>query len=309
MDSAGRTTFPMYAVHICSPEGKKLKTYRQEGIFISSCIMQNNQITLNRLVKTENGSYAETLQDYIMNSSEVGSSKNMVSAVITENYGKYIQIAVRKAIDEKTLQVLTPKEVLYEGSRELIPDGGAGEGWFYVYGPEGIAGIYREPAKAVLLADSVSGIVMNDSGDYVWLRGNRAARNQIMAIEAVEAGEERSSLSVCLDAMLNLEGVFVNSEYLLARGKSAYAILDENLVGAQILDLKGCSPEAVLYYVNQDIPVLAILNDGNAVLIVGFNEYSYGVMNPQTGDIKRVGQWDFTEWMQENGNSFMTYIR
>ncbi len=151
--------------------------------------------------------------------------------------------------------------------------------------------------------------MMNDSGDYVWLRGNRAARNQIMAIEAVEAGEERSSLSVCLDAMLNLEGVFVNSEYLLARGKSAYAILDENLVGAQILDLKGCSPEAVLYYVNQDIPVLAILNDGNAVLIVGFNEYSYGVMNPQTGDIKRVGQRDFTEWMQENGNSFMTYIR
>ncbi len=271
--------------------------------------MQNNQITLNRLIKTENGSYVETVQDYIMNSSEEGSSKNMVSAVITENYGKYIQIAVRKAIDEKTLQVLTPKEVLYEGSRELIPDGGAGEGWFYVYGPEGIAGIYREPAKAVLLADSVSGIVMNDNGDYVWLRGNRAARNQIMAIEAAEAGEERSSLSVCLDAMLKLEGVFVNSEYLLARGKSAYAILEENLVGAQILDLKGCSPEAVLYYVNQDIPVLAALNDGNAVLIVGFNEYSYGVMNPQMGDIKRVGQRDFTEWMQENGNSFMTYIR
>jgi len=309
VDSAGRTTFPMYAVHISSPEGKTLKTYRQEDIFVSSCIMQNNQITLNRLIKTENGSYVETVQDYIMNSSEEGSSKNMVSAVITENYGKYIQIAVRKAIDEKTLQVLTPKEVLYEGSRELIPDGGAGEGWFYVYGPEGIAGIYREPAKAVLLADSVSGIVMNDSGDYVWLRGNRAARNQIMAIEAAEAGEERSSLSVCLDAMLKLEGVFVNSEYLLARGKSAYAILEENLVGAQILDLKGCSPEAVLYYVNQDIPVLAALNDGNAVLIVGFNEYSYGVMNPQTGDIKRVGQRDFTEWMQENGNSFMTYIR
>jgi len=57
VDSAGRTTFPMYAVHISSPEGKTLKTYRQEDIFVSSCIMQNNQITLNRLIKTENGSY------------------------------------------------------------------------------------------------------------------------------------------------------------------------------------------------------------------------------------------------------------
>lgn len=309
VDSAGRTTFPMYMLCICSSDGKTLKTYRQEDIFISSCTMQNNQITLNRLVKTESGAYAETTQDYIMNSNETADGKNIVGAVITESYGKYIQITVRKEIDEKSLQVVTPREVLYEGSRELVPDGGVAEERFYVYGPEGIAGVYDEPAKAVLLADSVAGIVMNDSGDYVWMRGNRAARNQIMAIEAVAADEENSSLAICLDAMLQLEGVFVNSEYLLARGKTVYDILDENLVEAQILDLKGCSPEAVLYYVNQDIPVLAVLNDGNAVLIVGFNEYSFGVMNPQTGDIRRISQREFTEWMSENGNCFMTYIR
>lgn len=309
VDSAGRTTFPMYAVNISSADGKTLKTYRQEGIYVSGCIMQNNQITLSRLVRTESGAYAETTQDYIMNSNEASGSKNMVSAVVTENYGKYIQIAVRKEIDEKALQVLTPREVLYEGSRELTPDGTGAAGGFYVYGAEGIAGIYREPAKAVILADSVAGIVMNDSGDYVWMRGNRVARNQIMAIEAAASDEERSSLAVCLDAMLKLEGVFVNSQYLLTSGKTLYAILEENLPGAQILDLKGCSVEAVLYYVNQDIPVLAVLNDGNGVLIVGFNEYSVGVMNPQTGDIRRIGQKDFAEWMSENGNSFMTYIR
>ena len=309
VDSAGRTTFPMYTVCISSTDGKTLKTYRQDGIFISGCTMQSNQITLNRLVKTENGSYAETTQDYIMNSNEASGGKNTISAAITENYGKYIQIAVRKEIDEKALQVLTPKEVLYEGSRELVPDKGEAAERFYVYGPDGIAGVYGEPAGAVLRADSVAGIVMNDSGDYVWMRGNRVLRNQIMAIEAVSAEEEHSSLAVCLDAMLQLEGVFVNAEYLLARGKTIYDILDENLVDAQILDLKGCSADAVLYYVNQDIPVLAVLNDGNAVLIVGFNEYSFGVMNPQTGDIRRISRREFTEWMSENGNCFMTYIR
>lgn len=309
VDSAGRTTFPMYAVCISSADGKTLKTYSQEEIFVSGCTMQNNQITLNRLVKTESGAYAETTQDYIMNSNESTGGKNSVSAVITESYGKYIQIAVRKEIDEKALQVLTPKEVLYEGSRELIPDRGEMTEQFYVYASEGVAGVYGEPAAAVLLADSVAGIVMNDSGDYVWIRGNRVTRNQIMAIEAVQADEERGSLAICLDAMLQLEGVFANAEYLLAGGKTVYEILDENLIDAQILDLKGCSVEAVLYYVNQDIPVLAVLNDGNAVLIVGFNEYSVGVMNPQTGDIRRVGQKDFVEWMSENGNSFITYIR
>ncbi len=190
-----------------------------------------------------------------------------------------------------------------------MPDKGEAAERFYVYSPEGIAGVYDEPAGAVLRADSVAGIVMNDSGDYVWMRGNRVLRNQIMAIKAAGMDEEHSSLAVCLDAMLQLEGVFVNTEYLLAGGKTIYDILDENLIDAQILDLKGCSADAVLYYVNQDIPVLAVLNDGNAVLIVGFNEYSFGVMNPQTGDIRKISQREFTEWMSENGNSFMTYIR
>ena len=119
-----------------------------------------------------------------------------------------------------------------------------------------------------------------------------------------EESRYKQDISALLEGCADLLESYGGHE--LAAG---FTILEENLVGAQILDLKGCSPEAVLYYVNQDIPVLAALNDGNAVLIVGFNEYSYGVMNPQTGDIKRVGQRDFTEWMQENGNSFMTYIR
>ena len=87
------------------------------------------------------------------------------------------------------------------------------------------------------------------------------------------------------------------------------SILEESMPEAQILDLTGCSLDAVLYYVNQDIPVLVMLKDGNAVLLIGFNEQNTVVMNPETGTVYKVGMNDSREWFESNGNSFITYIR
>lgn len=308
-DQTGRTTFPMYAVYICDAKGEILKSYRQDGIYVSGCSMQSNQITLERLLKQEDGAYIETTQDYIMNSSETTAGKNSIKAVVTENYGKFIQIAVKKTIDAKSIQILTPREVLYEGGRTLYLTEENPAERYYVYGLEGIAGIYRNPAKAVMCAEEKSGVVINDKGDYVWIRGNRAAKNQIMAIEEEAATEEKSSLAVCLDTMLKYEGIIRNSEYMLASGENVYDILSDNLESAQILDLKGCSLDAVLYYINRDIPVLASLNDGSAVLIIGFNQYNIVLMNPEKGTIYKMGLNDSAEWFEENGNSFITYVK
>ena len=58
-----------------------------------------------------------------------------------------------------------------------------------------------------------------------------------------------------------------------------------------------------------DIPVLATLQDGNAVLIVGFNELNIVVMDPLTGTVYKKGMNDSTQWLLENGNNFITYVR
>jgi hypothetical protein len=51
------------------------------------------------------------------------------------------------------------------------------------------------------------------------------------------------------------------------------------------------------------------LNDGTAVLIVGFNEYNIVVMNPTTGKLYKKGMNDSKEWLEDNGNSFITYVK
>lgn len=309
-DGVGRQLFPMYQVCIRDASGKLLEAYEKENIYTLSCQVGENQITLERVLCREDGSYVDTTPDHIMNSATQEVGKNQLVVVAVDTYEKLVQIQVREEIQVKNLQVLTPKEVVVGGGRDVFLSEDNEREHYYVYDLGSVVGSYYDPAMAINHANDVYGVVVDDSGRTIWLRGNRVTRNQIMAITAQEATEERSSLAVCLDTMLSLEGIVRNTEDLLRRGKSAMQILEENLEGqAQALDLGGCSLDAMLYFINQDIPVLARLKDGEAVLLTGFNEFNMVVMEPSTGRLYKKGMNDTREWMEENGNSFITYIR
>lgn len=308
-DSAGRIIFPMYKISILGVDGTILMEYSHPNVYIMGCGIEDNQITLTRSSKTENGDYVMIDNDQIMNNQEVAASQNHVGSVAVDKYEKIVQITAKKDINSKTIKILTPKEVLFEGGRELPLETETAQDRYYVYGADGIHGIFSDPAGAVDQAYDISGVVLNDDGKYIWIRGNRMLKNQIMAITGVSVTEEKDSVAICLDTMLKYEGIIRNSEYLLAQGETIYSVLENNLPDAQILDLKGCSLDAVLYYVNRDIPVLVSLNDGSAMLIVGFNQYNIVLMNPQTGTVYKKAMDESEEWLEENGNCFITYIK
>lgn len=310
-NNMGITTFPMYCLKIQSDYGVILKTYQKQGVYVVDSTIQDKQLNLSRVVwDEESQSYMPTTDDQVMSTEEVKTGSNVLSYVVTENYETICQIDVKDEIDAKALKYLTPKEVLFEGNRFVqISEPGQTEQHYYVYGKNGIEGIYEEPGKAVELAYQLSAVVVNDDGDYIWRRATRSARNQIMAITEDEMTETRSSLAVCLETILKYEGISRNAAVLLERGKTIIDILEDDLQEYTILDLSGCSLDAVLYYVNQDIPVLAMLEDGNAVLIVGFNELNIVLMDPATGTLYKKGMNDSAEWLTENGNRFITYVR
>ena len=309
--SSGTAIYPMYCVKIQSENGNVLKTYRKEGIYVTDSTIEENQITLSRVMwNAETEEYEETSDDQIMSTEQVKTGINTISKVVTENYETISQIVVKDEIDGKSLKRLTPREVLFEGSRDVaVKEPEETEARYYVYGKNGIEGIYTNPGRAVALAYTVAGVVVDDNGRYIWRRETRSTRNQIMAITEDEMSETRSSLAVCLDTILKFEGISRNTQRLLDREETAFSILDADLQDDTILDLTGCSLDAVLYYVNKDIPVLAFLEDGNAVLIVGFNELNIVVMDPMTGTLYKKGMNDSTEWLNENGNRFITYAR
>ena len=308
-ENSGQIFYPMYKVCISNSSGDNLKEYGQDGIYIVDCAIEGNQITLSRIQRSENGSYQEILDDQIMNNVEEEPGQNKVVTADIDIYERYVQIQTKTTIDTKTIKVLNPKEVVFEGGRELTLDAVSEVSRYYVYNAYGVQGIYSAPGKAVKEAYDSSGVVANDRGITVWLKGNRVSRNQIMAIKEESVTDQKNSLTVCLDNILRHAGITRNTEYDLAQGKTAIQILEENMTGVQVLDLSGSSLDAVLYYVNQDIPVLAILEDGEAVLVTGFNEFNVVIMEPSTGKLYKKGMNDATTWFAENGNHFISYMK
>lgn len=310
-NSTGITTFPMYCLKIQSDDGDILKTYQKDHVYVVDSEIEENQLTLFRVTfDEESGNYVPAADDQIMNTEEVKGGANQLSYVVTETYETICQIAVKDEIDSRALKHLTPKEILFEGSRSVGElKSQASERYFYVYGKDGIEDIYVNPGKAVDLAYRKAGVVVDEDGDYVWRKETRSTRNQIMAITENEITETKGALAVCIDTILKYEGISRNTQSRLNQGDTVFGILEGDLQNCTILDLSGCSLDAVLYYVNKDIPVLATLEDGNAVLIVGFNELNIVVMDPVAGTLEKRGMNDSTEWLEENGNQFISYIR
>lgn len=309
IENSGNVFFPMYKLCICNSEGELIKEYQQEGFYVMSCTMEGNQITLKRMKKESNGSYRDALDDHILNSAQEELGKNFFANADIDIYERYIQIQVRKNIDPKTIQILTPKQVLFEGNRDIETDYDKELSRYYVFGAYGVSGIYFEPANAIIAAYDQAGIVVSGNGDILWKKGNRVSKNQIMAIKEPVKSDVSNSLAVCLDTILKYEGIVRESADLLQNGMTAVEILEEYLPDVQVLALSGCNLDSVLYYVNQDLPVLGLLRSGEAVIVTGFNEQNVVLFEPSTGRLYKKGMKDATKLFQENGNSFVTYIR
>lgn len=309
-DDTGNIIFPMYELHIRNAEGEILKTYQKPLIYVTDLSMKDNLITLKRMKKTEEtGLLRETNDDQIICSEIKDERKNTLLVVPTQNYEKIMEIALIKSVTKASTQVLTPKQIILEKSRIVeLEDTESQIKRYYVYGRKGIEKIFTDPAKAIRFAAENAGVVTDETGAYIWKNGKKTLSNQIMAIQGVKKEEGKSSLAVCLESMLSFAGANRNVTNSLEEGKTAVDILKNSLKNAQILELRGCPLSTVLYYVSEEYPVLAILKDGSAVLIVGYNQQNTVLMNPDSGAVYKKGIKDSAEWFAENGNVFITYV-
>ena len=324
-DQFGSVVFPMKELLIQAENGKVLKRYQCEDIYIMDGEIKGNQLNLSRakgIRKEYEGEGAEdvpvpgpleltkTTDDQITSNIEEDKGTNKIVEAVTNLYETIQQIELKREIEVKSIQFLTPKEVLYEGGRNLVlNDEDESIKRYLVYTKGELSTAYAKPGDAVLIAYEQVGTVLDEEGNMVYRRGELGTRNQIMAIKEAKETKERDSLAVCLNTILQYEGVSRNTEYMLAQGENAYGILSNVLKDCQILNLTGCTMDAMLYYVNQDIPVLAMKDDGTAVLIIGFNQQNIVLMDPENGKIYKKGMNDSREMFNENGNCFITYVR
>lgn len=308
-DRMGNIIQPMYEVHIANEIEGNLMTYAQEDMYVISGEVSLNQITLHRMKKVSDGYFVEAIDDQIINSDETVIINNSVNSSNNDLYKKEYYISLKKEINVANMKHLNPKMVMYEGSREITVDNTEEIRQFVVYGRYGVDSIFAEEADAVDRAYEISGVVLNNKGRYIYQKTARNYKNQIMAIKPNESSQSRSSLAASIDSMLEYAGVVRNSQYMLNQNMSVLQILESSLENTQILDLTGCSLDTVLYYTNMDIPVLVMLNDNSAVLLIGFNDKEVVIMDPDKNEIYKIAIEDAMELFKENGNCYITYLK
>lgn len=323
VDRYGFSVFPMKELLIQGQDGRVLKEYKNEDVYILDGTIRDNQLNLTR-AKGERKEYQDpdsgevtygtltltpTTDDQITSNVEEEQGTNKISTVVTELYETIQQIEMKKEIDVKHLKFLTPKEVMYEGGREIELDQEMETERYLVYVGGRLQDIWSDPGKAVLYAYENVGTVIDYQGNEIYQRSELVSRNQIMAIKEASVTDTKDSLAVCLDTILHFEGISRNTEFMLEQGQSAVEILQNNLKDCTVLNLKGCTMDAMLYYVNQDIPVLAMMDSGRSVLIIGFNQQNVVLMDPVSGSIYKKGMNDSRTMFEENANCFVTYVK
>ena len=309
----GVTLDSMEAVYIENGDGKKLKTYSKDGIYITGVDVKDKEVVLSRITMDEgiSGNFLSIEPDHIVDSDPGAGDRNAVITVATEELETIVEIALAGHINSSSVHVARPKEVLFEGERTVEIDSGSDANkMLMVYSRGGIDGMFESEYRAVSLADERGGVVVKDSGKYLWEKGNREAEKLLKDIPEPELSTTKDGeFNTILAAILTHEGVTVDEMDLSSFSDSSLLeILEQEIDGADALELGGCTLNSVLYYVSTGRPVIAEVDGGDYVMIIGYDLKNTVIYDPSTGSIYKKGMNDSREWFTAHGNEFVSYV-
>ena len=308
VDAAGNIRFPMYRVTIVDQNSQVVKDYQKDGFYVSKAYVERDTIFLDREIKTEAG-YIDVEQDTIKNQQLESSRKITIETSQSEKKQCQVQIVLGGSIKEtvKKLQVVVPEEIALEEKRTVQLDTGKKQGNYYVYSGGKIVLSTASLTEAIISADQNMGVVIGQEQKYVWRRGRKNVQPMIGTGTVDITAVSDSSTARCLTYLLRTEEINMDVDDLIAQGETPKQILTEALNGRKVIDLTGCSIEQVLYYVNLDTPVFAMVN-GEAVLVVGYDEHNTLLYQPDLNVVRKLGRQDSNTMLEAAGNTFLGYI-
>lgn len=281
-NASGGTDFAMTEVRIQNFDGELVKSYHQDGYYVLDVTIQENLLELSRATKVGD-SFAGTSGDQIMNN--VRSKQDEVFSVITSTTVRQGNVtSIQFAADSSGQPPLVVDTKIIENpdrtlNMELSSES---EDKYYVYGGGELSGIYDSASQAVAKAEEESGIVLNTAQQYIWEAGNTGDRASISAQDLPEAVAQASLDATALNEALKGQG--------------------------KVIDMTGCTLEQILYEVSAQRPVIAKGENGQAVIIIGYDDYNTILYNPSTQETYYFGMQDSTDTFQANGNVFLCYL-
>ncbi len=278
---SGEAVVPMYKVEIQNGKGKVVKTHEENGVYVLDAVLEENRVVLERAVR-EGNVYTAIAQEYISNNEEEKESNIFLESYTTELKERQMRLTFKDGIDDKEPKVLKPKQVLFE-EPAVVSFEHTGDGKkYYAYGHGELKGVYDTAGDAIQEADNYGGAVLDQNQAYVWERGNRDLNFSISGADMLVA---------------SIKGQ-------LTGGSSPMQVMEKARPG-ESMDLSGCGAEQLAYIINQGRPVIAMLDAGHPVILVGYGENTIVYTDMVSNERKRV---TFKQMDEMTAASNHTYI-
>ena len=195
---------------------------------------------------------------------------------------RQVRLTYSEGISDKEPKVLKPKQILFEQPKTVMFEKTSTLEKYYVYGYGELQGIYTNAGEAIRTADSFSGVVVASDQSYIWERGNRDLQYSID-----EENKEIESIRKRLES------------------KEAPVDVMKDVHDGTMLNLTGCTIEELLYIINQDRPIIAMLNTDQAVILVGYSDTTITYISVETGERRTVLYEEMDEMTKDSGNTYI----
>lgn len=313
--SDGTMFYPAYQVQIMNSAMEVVKTYYKEGYYVTEADVSENSIRLYRSEKSgsQNGnSYKEAEDDYILNYEAEGAKPISLVSRITERTFLEYYIDLPSAYVMKVLPIegAALNTVIDEDTTVRIPELEHDIEEYMVYSFGRIAAIYENCTDAIALADTTLhvGTVINEQGKVVWERGVKYSAYYLSDITGVSCKESGlTSRQAAVKMIVNRLGKEADVSQLEA-GTNMKEFL-ESYLDERVISLVGITLDEALYFVYKDVPVLAMKNATDAVLITGYNANNVVYYDPATGQSKTVSQKEAQEMFSKAGDIYISYLK
>lgn len=281
MNGSRIVDFPVSELRIVDDDLNVAVDYRKEGIYISNVHMTDGRVHLEQMVKDGTGGYEKAGEDIIVCNVEISTGKmEGIGWYASEDRRKLYFVQLDSDTSGSRVSVKAPGSLSYDLSDtlDLRDASGKKETVYRAYGKGRLLGISDRLPDAVALCYDAMGYVTDGTGRIVWNRVDRPGvsyiRDTAASARLIRHLDEFSSDQAYGDGILVMDG-------------------------------RGATLHQVLYYVGKGCPVAAYSPDGTYELITGYDQYNVTVMDPETGESRKMGLQDGGAYFEAMGNDFV----
>ena len=282
----GVVTFPMYKLYILNKDYQEIKSYEQEGIYVSGASVDGLRINLTRVVKNGAG-YSGASIDQLINKDEnnteqhvsadtisTASRKTEVVLVLPGGAGNIASVSNRSA---DSVGYKENRTAVFENEIQRINR-------YYVIGMGLFQGSYDDVSSAIVRAAATYGNVYDSDGNIVW----KKYKSSSYMIKGFSAESSYDNSYAAASAAVES---FLGGEQELSR-----------------LTVKGVALDNILSFVGDGKPVIGKTDDGYAV-ITAYDSSNVTYIDISTGSEVTLTSENAGKLFTQAGNIFVTYYK